>query len=176
MTLPLPTLEHVFDVEVLLGEIEDHGMTRAGHRRIIPIVGGSIRGRIGSAPGGASVGAPGGVRGGSDDVLVAEILPGGADWQVVRADGSIEIDGRYSASTPEGELLYLHATGIRSGPPEVLEALLRGEPVDPSDYYFRTTVSIETSSPRLAVLQCALYVAVAERAASTVRYATYRLT
>ncbi|WP_440709129.1 DUF3237 domain-containing protein [Herbiconiux sp. YIM B11900] len=180
MTLPLPTLEHVFDVEVRLGEIEDHGMTRVGHRRIVPIVGGSIRGRVGGTLGGVPSGAlddvPDDLHGGSGDELVAQILPGGADWQVVRADGSIEIDGRYSASTSEGELLYLHAAGIRSGAPEVLEALLRGEPVDPGDYYFRTTVSIETSSPRLAALQRALYVAVAERAASTVRYATYRLT
>lgn len=164
MTLPTPTLEHVFDVEVLLGEIEDHGMTRAGHRRIIPILGGSIRGRVG------------GVATGADGALEAEILPGGADWQVVRPDGSIEIDGRYSAATPQGELLYLHATGIRSGAPDVLEALLRGEPVDAGEYYFRTTVSIETASPRLAALQRSLYVAVAERAARTVRYATYRLT
>ena len=36
-------------------------------------------------------------------VLDAEILPGGADWQVVRPDGTIEIDTRYSALTPAGE-------------------------------------------------------------------------
>lgn len=153
MSLPKPELEYVFDVEVVLGDVEDHGVTRAGHRRVVPILGGSISGSID-----------------------AEILPGGADWQVVRADGSIEIDGRYSARTPAGELLYLQATGVRSGSPHVLEALGRGEVVDPSEYYFRTVVKIETSAPRLAQLECALYLAVAERTANAVKYATYRLT
>jgi len=152
MALPIPTLEHVFDVRVELGPLEDHGLTRAGHRRVIPIVGGSIRGGI-----------------------EAEILPGGADWQLVRADGALEIDGRYSARTVHGELLDLHAVGLRSGEPAVLEALLRGEPVDPSEYYFRTMVTIETASERLAAYQRSLYLAVAERGADSVRYATYRL-
>ena len=109
-------------------------------------------------------------------MLDAEILPGGADWQVVRADGSIEIDGRYSARTPAGELLYLKSVGVRSGPPDILEALLAGEAVDPAAYYFRTTVTIETSAPRLAHLERSLYVAVAERGADTVRYTAYRVT
>lgn len=151
MSLPIPALEHVFDVDVALGALEDHGMTRAGHRRVIPITGGSITG-----------------------AFTAEILPGGADWQVVRADGSIEIDGRYSAKTSAGELLYLQASGVRSGEPAVLEALLRGEDVDPSEYYFRTLVTIETSAPRLAHLERSLFLAVAERTSGSVRYATYR--
>ncbi|UOR02766.1 DUF3237 domain-containing protein [Leucobacter allii] len=151
MTLPVPSLAHVFDVEVALGALEDHGATRAGHRRVIPIVGGRITG-----------------------ALEAEILPGGADWQIVRSDGSIEIDGRYSARTTAGELLYLQANGVRSGEPAVLEALLRGEAVDPADYYFRTVVTIETSAERLATYQRALFLAVAERGADVVRYATYR--
>ena len=41
----------------------------------------------------------------------------------------------------------------------MLEALLRGEPVDPSAYYFRTVVTLETSSPGLAHLQDSLFVA-----------------
>ncbi|MFD5598889.1 DUF3237 domain-containing protein [Leucobacter sp. NPDC058333] len=151
MPLPTPQLEHAFDVEVTLGSLEDHGHTRAGHRRIIPILGGRITGAV-----------------------EADILPGGADWQVVRSDGSIEIDGRYSARTPAGELLYLQASGVRSGDPHVLESLLRGEPVDPSEYYFRTNVTIETSAPALAHLERSIYLAVAERTATAVRYATYR--
>jgi len=153
MSLPIPALEHAFDVEVLLGPLEDHGTTRAGHRRVVPIVGGVISGE-----------------------LDAVILAGGADWQIVRADGAIEIDGRYSARTPEGDLLYLHAVGVRSGAPEVLDALLRGERVDASAYYFRTTVTIETSAPRLGHLEQSVFVAAAERGADTVRYAAYRVT
>ena len=149
----VPGLEAAFDVVVELGELADHGDTRAGHRRVIPIVGGTIRGG-----------------------LEAEILPGGADWQVVRADGAIEIDGRYTARTPEGELLYLQVSGVRSADPATLEALLRGEQVSPDAYYFRTTVTIETASPRLKRLEHALYVASCVRDADAVRYRAYRVT
>lgn len=150
---PIPALERVFDVVVDLGPLQDHGTTRRGHRRIIPITGGEVTG-----------------------VVHGRVLPGGADWQVVRDDGSVEIDGRYSVVTPQGELLYLQVTGIRSGPPAVLEALLRGEAVDPSAYYFRTAVSIETSAARLAHLQQAIFVASCIRDAATVRYTAYRVT
>ena len=62
---PVPSLEFAFEVSAELGAIEDHGMTRAGHRRIIPAVGGTVTG-----------------------ALEGTILAGGADWQTVRADGS----------------------------------------------------------------------------------------
>ncbi|CAM5389545.1 DUF3237 domain-containing protein [Leifsonia shinshuensis] len=149
----VPALEAAFDVVVALGELADHGDTRAGHRRVIPIVGGAI-----------------------DGGLEAEILPGGADWQVVRPDGAIEIDGRYTARTPEGEYVYLQVSGVRTADPGILDALLRGEPVPPEDYYFRTAIRFETASPRLKHLEHALYVASCVRDANAVRYRTYRVT
>lgn len=152
MTRLIPTLEPAFDVLVQLGPIEDHGVTRVGHRRIVPIVGGAISGGVD-----------------------AEILPGGADWQIVRPDGAIEIDGRYSARTPDGAYLFLHATGVRSGPPDVLDALLRGEPVAPHEYYFRTTIRIETASESLKSLEHSLFVASCLRAQDTVAYTAYRV-
>ena len=150
---PVPALEHAFDVEVVLGSLEDHGETRRGHRRVVPIVGGSVSG-----------------------LFDAEILAGGADWQIVRPDGTIEVDARYSAKTPDGAYILIHATGVRSGPPEVLEALLRGEPVDASAYYFRTVVTLEAASPDHADLQRAIFVASAVRAADRVTYSAYRVT
>jgi len=149
----IPSLEPAFDVVVDLGPLEDYGTTRAGHRRVIPIIGGRITGEVD-----------------------AVILPGGADWQVLRPDGAIEVDGRYSARTSAGDLLYLQVSGIRSGAPAVLEALLRGEAVDPGEYYFRTVVTIETSAPALAGLQGSLFVASCVREAATVRYTAYRVT
>ena len=41
---PVPQLERAFEVVADLGPLEDHGMTRAGHRRIIPVVGGAVSG------------------------------------------------------------------------------------------------------------------------------------
>ena len=150
---PTPGLERAFDVVVRLGPVDDYGVTRAGHRRVIPIVGGEISGG-----------------------LDAVILPGGADWQLVRPDGALEIDGRYSARTPGGALLYLRVSGVRSGPPSVLDALLSGKEVDPSAYYFRTTISIETSAPEHAELEHSVFIASCIREAATVRYTAYRVT
>jgi Protein of unknown function (DUF3237) len=150
---PVPGLEPAFEVDALLGPLEDHGVTRAGHRRVVPIASGRITG-----------------------MFDAEILPGGADWQLVRPDGSIEIDTRYSARTADGEYVHLRTSGVRSGPPAVLEALLRGETVDPAEDYFRVAVHLETSAPRLAVLERSLFVASAIREANRVAYIAYRVT
>lgn len=150
--LPVPTLDPEFDVTVELGPLEDHHRTSAGHRRVVPILGGRITGAVD-----------------------AEILPGGADWQLVRADGTIEIDSRYSARTDRGDHLLLHARGLRTGAPDVLERLRLGDDVDPGEYYFRTTVEIETAASALADLQRNLFVAVARRQADAVQYRAYRV-
>jgi hypothetical protein len=150
---PVPGLERAFEVRARLGPLEDHGITRAGHRRVVPILGGQVSG-----------------------LFDAEILSGGADWQVVRPDGAVEIDTRYSARTQDGEHVHFRTSGIRSGPPQILQALLRGEPVDPSRYYFRVAVYLETSAPRLAGLQQSIFVAAAVREADRVYYTAYRVT
>lgn len=62
-----PGLEPAFRVRVDLGPLDDYGVTRAGHRRVIPITGGLMSGGING-----------------------EILPGGADWQLARPDGTLE--------------------------------------------------------------------------------------
>jgi Protein of unknown function (DUF3237) len=95
---------------------------------------------------------------------------------VVRPDGTIEIDTRYSARTPAGEFVHFRTSGVRSGPPAVLAALLRGDAVDPASYYFRVAVYLETSAPRLAGLERSLFVASAVRAADSVSYTAYRVT
>jgi len=148
----VPGLEPAFTVEARLGPLEDHGVTRAGHRRVVPIAGGRVGG-----------------------LFDAEILPGGADWQVVRPDGTVEIDTRYSARTPAGEHVHFRTSGVRSGPPLVLAALLRGEDVDPASYYFRVAVYLETSAPRLHFLERSIFVASAVRGADSVSYTAYRV-
>ena len=155
MTLvaPVPGLEPAFTVDARLGPLEDHGTTRAGHRRVVPIAGGRVVG-----------------------LFDAEILPGGADWQVVRPDGTVEIDTRYSARTPADEYVHFRTSGVRSGPPPVLAALLRGEDVDPASYYFRVAVYLETSAPRLDFLERSIFVASAVRGADSVAYTAYRVT
>ncbi|MET0296936.1 MAG: DUF3237 domain-containing protein [Microbacterium sp.] len=150
---PVPALRRAFDVEVLVGPPVDHGVTSAGHRRVVPILGGSISGD-----------------------LTATIEAGGADWQIVRDEGTIEIDGRYTARTDDGDLVYLKVAGIRSGSADVLQALLSGAVVDPGDYYFRTFVSVESSARELDWMQKSLFVASCVREADRVRYVAYAVT
>jgi hypothetical protein len=148
---PVPTFEPAFSAIVELGPIQDLGTTRVGHRRIVPITGGTVSGAI-----------------------EGDILPGGADWQVVRADGSVEVDGRYTARTSDGALVYIHAVGLRSGSPEVLESLLSGADVAPDEYYFRASITLESSA--LPELERSLYIASYVREANRVRYVAYRVT
>ncbi|WP_104045419.1 DUF3237 domain-containing protein [Arthrobacter sp. ZGTC412] len=149
----VPALERAFEVNVRLGPLADHGQTRAGHRRVIPITGGEISGGV-----------------------QARILPGGADWQLVRGDGAIDIDSRYSARTPDGEMVYLQVTGLRTGPADVLDSLLKGENIAPARYYFRTVITIETSAARLRHLEDSIFIASCARDADAVRYTAYRIT
>jgi hypothetical protein len=80
--------------------------------------------------------------------LNGEILPGGADWQVVSENGVCHLEARYAMETTDGAVIAVHNRGIRHGSPEVLARLFSGEIVDPTQYYFRSSPSFETSDER----------------------------
>lgn len=149
--LPGPRLEPAFDVTVRVGPPREHGITSAGHRRVVPILGGRITGS-----------------------LDAEVLAGGSDRQLIASDGTIIIDAEYSAVAAAGPLL-IRTRGVRRGSAEVLARLGRGEPVDPGAYYFRTTFEVEAAAPEFADLQRTLFVAVCRRDGSEVRYRVHRI-
>ena len=137
----LPELVFAFEARVQVGLPLDVGPIPGGRRRIVPILGGSFEGS--------------GMRG--------RVLPGGADWQIVRADGLGELDTRYTLETEDGELIYVQNAGIRHASPEVTAKLMKGEPVDPSLVYFRTVPKFETSAPELAWLMRSIFVGTGER-------------
>jgi hypothetical protein len=150
--LPSPKLRHVYRVDATLDAPVDLGDTPEGHRRIVAWTGGRAVG-------------PG---------FRAEVLAtGGADWQIVRPSGSSIADIRYVLRTDRGALLYVQARGVRHGEPDVLARLAAGEDVDPSEYTFRTAVSIETSDPELAWLNDGVFVAVGGRQPDGVSYDVY---
>ena len=91
------------------------------------------------------------------------VLPGGADWQIVREDGLGELDTRYTLETDDRKLIYVQNAGIRHASPEVTAKLMKGEPVDPSLVYFRTVPKFETSAPELAWLMRSIFVGTGER-------------
>lgn len=150
MTSPqhVPQLEFVANVNVELGAPMELGQIPVGQRRIIPIIGGSILG----------------------PVLNAEILDGGADWQVVTGDGTALIDTRYSARTDDGSLIYLATSGYRHGPPEVLARVAAGEDVGRDEYYFRLQVNLESGGRGLEWINKTVFIASAGRNAMSVVY------
>ena len=113
-------------IRVTLEPIRDLGVTPLGRRRIIGITGGSFSG----------------------PKMAGKVLPGGADWQVIRPDGSAYLDARYTLETDDGALIYVNNKGYRHGPKDVIERMARGEDVDPSLYYMRATPWFETSAPK----------------------------
>lgn len=139
--MPPPELRFAFEIAVDVHAPFDLGQTQAGHRRVIPIAGGNVSG----------------------PKLQGRVLPGSADWQILRPDGTADLDARYTIQADDGTLIYVVNRGVRHGPPEVLARLNRGEPVDPASYYFRTAAAFETSAPEHAWLTRAVLVGVGER-------------
>jgi len=94
------------------------------------------------------------------------VLPGGsADWLLLRPDGVLELDLRATLQTDDGALISMKSFGLRHGPPAVIAALGRGETVDPSTYYFRTTPRFETAHPAYTFLNRLIAVAIGDRRA-----------
>jgi hypothetical protein len=121
--------------------------------------------KIGAVPLGSRVTAP--IRSGHFEGprLRGTVLPGGSDWTLLRADGVLELDLRLTLETDDGALVQMMSFGLRHGPPEVIAALARGESVDPSTYYFRTTPRFETGHPKYAFLNRLLAVSSGDRRA-----------
>ncbi len=107
--------------------------------------------------------------------LRGKVLPGGGDWTLLRGDGVLELDLRLTLETDDGALIHMTSFGLRHGPPEVLAALARGEKVDPSTYYFRTTPLFETANPKYAFLNRLLAVSTGDRRAEGPIYTIYEV-
>ena len=95
--------------------------------------------------------------------LTGELMGGGADWQVLRPDGFADIDARYLLRIGDGAIVEVWSRGLRHGSAEAMRKLAAGEPVDPSEYYFRTAMRFETAAPSLQWLTRVLAVGVGER-------------
>ena len=86
-----------------------------------------------------------------------------ADWQLLRSDGVLEMDLRFTLRTEDGALISMRSFGMRHGPAEVIAAIGRGETVDPSKYYFRTMPRFATAHPAYLFLNRLIAVASGDR-------------
>ena len=100
--LPDPVLTQVYTLRAVMGPPLDFGDVLAGHRRVVPLVGGTFKG----------------------PELSGNLLPGGsASWQIVSPDGTASAEIRYTLQTDRGALLYVRASGAGHGNTEPGEPL-----------------------------------------------------
>jgi hypothetical protein len=118
-----------------------------------------------------------GITGGSfsGERLRGTVLPGGTDWQTLRADGAVLLDGRIVLRTDDGALVAMTYTGIRHGPPDVMARLGRGEPVDPASYYFRIVPTFQAAEGRYEWLNRIVAVADGQRLPEGPVYQVYEI-
>jgi Protein of unknown function (DUF3237) len=142
-----PVLEtrYVFTITALIGSVTSAGDIGSGVRRIIPIIGGEVKGEVNG-----------------------KVLPFGADFQIIRPNELIELEAKYAFETDDGAVVYVENRGIRFGPLELLQKLKRGEPVDPNLIYFRTVPKFETGAEKYRWLMQYIFVASAARHADRV--------
>ncbi|MBR0825475.1 DUF3237 domain-containing protein [Bradyrhizobium manausense] len=142
-----PTLEtkYVFTITARIGDVTSAGDIGTGVRRIIPIIGGEVKGAVNG-----------------------KVLPFGADFQIIRPNELIELEAKYAFETDDGATVYVENKGMRFGPVDLLQKLKRGEPVDPKLIYFRTTPKFETGHEKYRWLMEHIFVASAARHADRV--------
>ena len=117
---------HLLTMKLAVNGMQPIGQTPNGNRRIGLVAGGTFEGPR----------------------MKGTILPGGADWIIVRPDGSTTLDVRIVLQTDDGATIGLTYRGMRHGPADVMAKVNAGEMVDPSLYYFRTAVFCETASEK----------------------------
>ena len=151
--MPLLSEKPILTIRAELACIQKLGATPYGERRIINILGGTVEGPR----------------------LKGKILPGGADWQIVRTDGVVDLRARYTIETETGGQILVNSEGYRHGPPDVMAALARDETVDPTRYYFRAVMRFETSDPAAAWLNRILALARGSRENRAVKLDVYEV-
>lgn len=148
-----PDLHHLCDLTVHLGPILEMGPGRAGNRRIVPIIGGTVEGTR--------------IRG--------EVMNLGADWQTVFQGGLSELDTRYGIRTHDGAIIEVVNFGRRHGPEAVMARVAAGEDVDPAAYYMRTHCRLETGDARYSWVNRSLFVGTGGRRASSVELSLFEI-
>lgn len=146
--------EFLFETNADLEAPLDIGPTPRGTRRVIYVKGGTFAGPR----------------------VKGDVLSGGGDWLLVRADGAYELDIRGTLRTDDGHLIYAHYRGIIYAPPAIMQRLRHGDrDLDPSEYYFRTTPVFETGSDKYAWLNVIVAVGIGRRTSTGVAYKMYAI-
>jgi hypothetical protein len=149
-TLPPPALEHLCDLTVQVGKPIEVGHGPQGLRRMIPILGWQVSGR-----------------------LAGRVLPGGADYQLIVGGTAAQLDARYVLELDDGTRLFVHNRALRVASADVTARLLRSEPVPAAAVYFRCQPRFEAADPRWQWLNERQFVGTGERRPDTVLISFY---
>lgn len=156
MSLAAPTLAHVCDLSVTVaapieaGQVQ--GLRTQGKRRIIPITGGTVRGRING-----------------------KVLAGGADFQMVVSATTADLEARYLLELDDGSHVYVHNNALRRGSADDIGKLVRGEAVPPERIYFRCVPRFEVQSPALNWMTQSVFVGTGARFPDRVEISIFEL-
>ena len=147
-------MEEIFSIEIevavpiLIGQDDI-----VGRRQLIPIISGELKG----------------------ENMSGTILPGGIDSQIIRPNGICELSARYGIRLNDGETIYIENNGIRTVPEEYVEKVKKGDFIDPSLYYFKTTPKFEIYSPKYKWLTTNLFICNAKRLPTKVLLTFYKI-
>jgi hypothetical protein len=152
-TPPPPKLTFLATISVQVATPVEVGPTQEGHRRIIPITGGSVHG----------------------PELRGRVLAAGADFQVLRTATLTELKAEYAIETEDGERIHVSNFGLRSGTPQDIATLVQGGAVDPARIYFRCSPRLDPSGERWAWLRSRIVIGTGERHPEEVRLTLFVL-
>ena len=110
-----PELEFVFEVRASIAETLIVGKSKHGERRVVPITGGTFQG----------------------ERVHGEVVAGGADVQLIRPDGDMELDASYVLRASDGALIYVRNRALVHVPKDIKDA---------RDVYVRTVPSFEAQN------------------------------
>ncbi len=116
----------LFHISIEPGAYQEVGQTHVGYRMTVPITSGVFEG----------------------DRLRGQVLDGGSDWIIRRADGVLQLNVRITLKTDDDHLIAMRYRGLRHGPADLHEKANRGEQIDWENYYFRTAIEFETASEK----------------------------
>jgi hypothetical protein len=91
---PTPGVEFAFEATVSIGAAQTPGPTPFGGRNRIPITGGHFEGPS----------------------IKGKVLPGGADWQLIRNDGTVILEADYMIQADDGALIHVHNHAVVADP------------------------------------------------------------
>lgn len=148
-----PRLELVCEYHATLAPPIVIGQGPYGMRQIFGVTGGEVRG----------------------ERLRGRVLPSGADWILIGADGVGRLDVRAAIETHDGAFLYLAYTGVLHFTEEVTKALARGGTTEFGETCFYANPRVETGDPRYAWLTRAFLLNQGRVAPGRVEYRMYEV-